>query len=105
MKEKTFARIQYRVTELKLKQPHTPGTPFGFEAKGELAIAVSPIKVEFSRHHRPRRHEHDQDQRRGQFENDVVWRHAPRPDFGMGLMKCADDIRIIFDWLLAVKQP
>ena len=37
----------HRVSELKLKEPHAPGQPFEFDAKGELTIAGVTNKVAF----------------------------------------------------------
>jgi hypothetical protein len=28
----------------------------------------------------------------------------PAPNFGLGLMKCGDDVKIIFDWTLKEKK-
>jgi hypothetical protein len=39
MKQKEFPTIEYRMKEMVLKEPHTSGTPFVFDTKGELTVA------------------------------------------------------------------
>jgi hypothetical protein len=38
MDSKDHPRITFKLSEMTLKQPHTPGTPFQFDSKGELSI-------------------------------------------------------------------
>src|ERR1022692_4369505 len=38
MNEKDHPKIQYRLTEMTLKEPHAPATPFAFDTKGELIV-------------------------------------------------------------------
>jgi polyisoprenoid-binding protein YceI len=52
MKAAEFPRIEYRMTEMTLKEPHAAGTPLEFDTKGELAVAgvtnqiSMPVKIE-----------------------------------------------------------
>jgi len=47
-----FPSIKYQATEMTLKQPHTAGTPFQFDTKGELSIdgvtnaIAMPVSIE-----------------------------------------------------------
>lgn len=52
MKATEFPDIKYHLSEMILKEPHTPGTPLEFETKGDLAVAgvtnqiSMPVKIE-----------------------------------------------------------
>lgn len=105
MKETNFARIEYRITELTLKQPHAPGTPFEFDAKGELTIAGVTNKVDFPVTIAPAGAEKIEIKGEANLKMTAYGITPPAPNFGLGLMKCEDDIKIIIDWLLAKKQP
>ena len=46
MNQKTFPKIEYRLTELVLKDtPHAAGTPFQFDSKGELSMNGTTNKI------------------------------------------------------------
>jgi polyisoprenoid-binding protein YceI len=103
LKETNFARIEYRATELKMSTPHAAGQLFVFDADGELTIAGVTNKINF-----PVTIEAvDADKIKIHGEAKVKMTDygvkPPAPDFGLGLMKCGDDVKIIFDWTLQQK--
>jgi hypothetical protein len=106
MKETNFHRIEYHVTELKLQTPHVAGQPFTFDAKGDLAIAGVTNQVAFPVTIEPL------------GKNAIVIRGAaklkmtdykvtpPAPNIvGLGIMKCGDDIKVLFNWTLLQTPP
>lgn len=101
MKEKNFSRIEYRVTELKLKLPHAKGAAFEFDAKGDLAIAGVTNQVSFPVTITPVGADKIMISGEAKLKMTAFKVPPPAPDFGMGLMKCGDDIKIVFDWVLA----
>ena len=106
MKEANFPRIVYHVTALKLQTPHAAGQPFTFDATGDLAIAGITNKVAFPVTIEPL------------GKNAIVIRGTaklkmtdykvppPAPNIvGLGVMKCGDDIKILFNWTLLQTPP
>jgi len=100
MKEPQFPKIEYRLTELVLKEaPKMPEGPYPFDSKGELVIAgvtnkiampitllrVSPTRVKVS----------------GSTENKMTDYGVtpPAPKLALGALKTGDDIKITFDWV------
>jgi polyisoprenoid-binding protein YceI len=103
MKEEQCKIITYSLTELTFKGPHTPGKPFAFESKGQLLIAGVTNKVSF-----PITIE-CLDAGKIKVSGTAPVKMTdygvtpPAPNFGLGLMKCGDDVKIIFDWTLEKK--
>jgi polyisoprenoid-binding protein YceI len=103
LKAEDFGRIEYTLTEMTFKGPHTAGAPFAFDTTGELSIAGVTNKVSF-----PVTIE--------LLETNKIKVNAtvplkmtsykvdpPEPNIGLGLMRCGDDIKIIIDWTLMRK--
>jgi polyisoprenoid-binding protein YceI len=105
MKETNFPRIEYHVTELKLQQPHLPGQPFLFDARGLLAIAGVTNKVAFPVAIAPLGRDSIKISGTNKLKMTDYKIEPPAPNFGMGLMKCGDDIKVIFDWTLRQIPP
>ncbi len=105
MKETNFSRIEYHTAALTLKQPHAAGAPFEFNATGQLAIAGVTNKVEFPVSIAPGGPDKIRIHGEAALKMTAFGVTPPAPNFGMGLMKCGDDIKVIFDWVLAKKQP
>ena len=105
MKEPQFKRIEYRVSELKLKEPHAPGQPFEFDAKGELTIAGVTNKVAFPVAIQPVGKEQIKISGAAPVKMSDYGIKPPAPNFGLGLMRCGDDVKVIFDWTLVRKNP
>jgi len=106
MKETNFPRIIYQVTALKLKTPHAAGQPFAFDATGNLAIAGVTNTVAFPVTIEPL------------DKGKIVVRGAaslkmtdykvppPAPNIaGLGIMKCGDEVKILFNWTLMQVPP
>lgn len=101
LKSKDFPRIEYHLTELKLKAGHTGGKPFEFDAKGDLAIAGITNKISFpvtivALEKNVIKITGSTKLKMTDFKVD-----PPAPNFGLGLMKCGDEVTIDFDWTLA----
>jgi polyisoprenoid-binding protein YceI len=47
LKADQFSQIEYHLTEMTFKGPHTPGKPFAFDTTGNLSIAGVTNKVSF----------------------------------------------------------
>lgn len=96
--------IEYKLSEMTFKGPHTAGTPFNFDTTGDLAIAGVTNKVSF-----PVTVEVVEP---GKIRVDATVPlkmtsykvDPPAPNIGLGLMKCRDDVKIIIDWTLKVRK-
>jgi polyisoprenoid-binding protein YceI len=103
MNEKDHPKIQYRLTEMKPKEPHAAAKPFEFDTKGELVIngvtnvIVWAVSIE------------SVDKTRLKVVGKIPLKMTdyqvkpPAPDIGLGLIKTGDDITISIEWLVA--QP
>ncbi|MSU19882.1 MAG: YceI family protein [Pedosphaera sp.] len=100
MKQDKFPKIEYRLTELVLKEaPKAPEGPYLFDSKGELTIAgttnkiampvtilrVSPTRLKVSGATNVKMTEYG-----------VT---PPAPKIALGAIKTGDDIKILFDWV------
>jgi polyisoprenoid-binding protein YceI len=104
MRQTNFPAILYKVTELKLKQPRAAGQPFDFDAKGDLAIGGVTNTVTFPVTIAPL------DKTRIKISGTAKLKMTdfkvtpPAPNImGLGMMKCGDDVTIVFDWTLALR--
>src|ERR1039458_8491485 len=105
MKATNYPRIEFHATELKLQQPHAAGQPFVFDAKGELAIAGVTNKVAFPVSIAPLGKDKIKISGTAKLKMTDNKRAPPAPNIGLGLMKCGDDIKILFDWTLLQTPP
>ena len=103
--ETNFPRIIYHVSELKLQQPHLAGKPFGFDAKGDLAIAGVTNKESFPVTIVPLGTNKIVISGEAKFKMTDFKIKPPAPNFGLGMMKCADDVKILFQWTLMETPP
>jgi polyisoprenoid-binding protein YceI len=102
MKQKEFPTIEYRMKEMVLKEPHTSGTPFVFDTKGELTVAgvarTNLMQVAIDRV--------DKDKLKVTGSTNVKMTdfgiQPPSPKMAAGLIKTGDDVKITFEWLLAL---
>lgn len=101
MKEKQHPKIQYRLLEMTLKETPKPGSPYLFDTKGALTVAgvtrtnsmlVTMTPVE---------------QNKLKFTGTTPLKMTdfgmkpPSPALSLGLIKTADDVKIVFEWLTA----
>lgn len=101
MNEKAHPKIQYHLTEMKLKTPHAAATPFEFDTKGELVIngatnvIAMPVTIE------------GVDKAKLKVVGKIPLKmrdykiKPPAPDIGLGLIKTGDGVTISIEWLLA----
>lgn len=107
LKDTQFPRIVYTATQLKLKEGHVAGKPFEFESTGNLSIAgvtniiTMPVTIDTD----------STDKRKIRVKGSAPLKMTafgikpPAPNIGLGLMKCADDVTVTFDWLLILRPP
>jgi polyisoprenoid-binding protein YceI len=105
MKETNYPRIEFHVSELKLQQPRTAGQPFVFDAKGDLAIAGVTNKVAFPVTIVPLGKDKIIISGTAKLKMTGFKIDPPAPNFGLGLMKCGDEIKIVFQWTLMYMPP
>lgn len=100
MNEKEHPKIQYRLTEMKLKEPHAIGSALVFDTNGELVINgitnVIAWPVTFAQI------EKDKLKISGSIRLKMTDYKVkpPAPDIGLGLIKTGDDINISIEWLV-----
>jgi polyisoprenoid-binding protein YceI len=106
LKDTQFPKITYTATQLKLKDGHAAGKPFEFEATGELSIAGVTNKVSFPVTISTDSTDKNKIHVKGSapLKMTAFGITPPAPNIGLGLMKCADDVTITFDWLLKVRS-
>ncbi len=106
MNAKDHPKITYRMTEMKVSEPHTAGTPFQFDTKGELALngvtnAVGmPVTIE------------DAGEGKLKVRGAVGLKMTdfgvkpPAPTIALGMIKTGDEVKISFTWMVvrAAKQ-
>jgi polyisoprenoid-binding protein YceI len=97
MNAKDHPRIQYHLTELALKGPHTAGTPFQFEAKGELSLngvtnkISMPVTIENAATNKLKIS--------GSVPLKMTDYKVP-PPVTVRVFTTVDDVKISFDWLV-----
>ena len=100
LKAKDFPKIECRVTELTAKE-HAAGKPFDFDASGELAIAGKTNKVTFPITIDVPEKDKLKISGTAPVKMTEYGVTPPAPSFGLGLMKCGDEVKIIFEWNVA----
>jgi len=103
MKADDFKMIIYTLSELSFKGPHVAGKPFEFDSKGELAIAGVTNKVSFPITIEPMDGGKIKISGTAPVKMTDYKVDPPAPNFGLGMMKCGDDVKIIFEWVLQKK--
>jgi polyisoprenoid-binding protein YceI len=105
LKQTNYAAIQYKVSELKLVQPHLAGQPFTFDATGNLAIAGVTNKVSFPVTITLVDKTKIKITGSAKLKMTDFKVQPPAPSIaGLGVMKCGDEVTILFDWTLAPRQ-
>ena len=105
MKQKDHPRIEYRLTEMTLKDaPKSPVDPLLFETQGELTVAGVTNKVSMPVTM------HRSDKSKLKFTGTVTVKmtsfgiQPPAPKIALGLISTGDDVKLTFEWLTARKQ-
>jgi polyisoprenoid-binding protein YceI len=100
LKAKDFPKIECYITELTAKE-HTAGKPFDFDATGELAIAGKTNKVTFPVTIDVPEKDKLKISGTAPLKMTEYGITPPAPSFGLGLMKCGDEVKIAFEWTVA----
>jgi len=100
LKEPQFPKIVYTLTELKLKDGHVAGKPFEFESKGEVSISgvTNKVSMPVTIATNPSNTNKILISGSVPLKMTAFGITPPAPNIGLGLMKCADDVEIIFEW-------
>ena len=99
-----FPRIEYTLTGMTFKGPHSAAAPYNFDTTGELTIGGVTNKVSFPITIQTL------DEGKIKLNASVPLKMTsykvdpPAPNIGLGLMKCADDVKIIIDWTLKERK-
>jgi len=97
MNAKDYPRIVYSLHELAFKGPHTPNTPFQFEAKGELSLngvtnkITMPVTIE------------NADKKKLKIIGSVPLKMTDfkvPPPVKLGIFTTVPDVKISFEWIL-----
>ncbi len=104
MKAENFPTIEFILTGLTFKGPHTAGQPFNFDAAGQLSIAGVTNKVSFPITIECLEEGKIKISGSAPVKMTAYGFDPPAPNFGLGLMKCGDDVKINFDWTLKEKK-
>jgi polyisoprenoid-binding protein YceI len=106
LKIQTAPKIEYRLTELTLKEaPKSPTAPLLFDSKGELAVAgvtnqiTMPVTME--------RLEGNKLKTSGSVNLKMTsfGMKPPAPKIALGLISTSDDVKVTFDWLTEKAGP
>ena len=101
MNAKEHPTIEYRSTELTLKEPHVAGTPFDFDTKGDLIVngvtnsIAMPVSIQNAGANKLK------------ISGKVSFKmttYKVTPPVKFGLFKTDDDMTITFEWTVA-KTP
>ena len=104
LKEDDFKRIDFNLTDLTFKPPHASGAPFVFDAAGELAIAGTTNKVTFPITIQPMESNKIKVSGTVPLKMTSFGVTPPAPSFGLGLMRCGDEVKIVFEWTLVERK-
>ncbi|MDB6109650.1 MAG: hypothetical protein JWR69_1400 [Pedosphaera sp.] len=97
-------KIQYRLGEMTLKEPHAAGTPFQFDTKGELVINGTtnqislPVSIE------------NVDKTKLKVIGAIPLKMSdfkikpPAPKIALGAISTGDEVKINFEWLVALPE-
>jgi hypothetical protein len=105
LKTKEFPKIEYRLTELTLKEaPKSADAPLRFESKGQLTVSgvSNPISMPITME--------KTDKGKLKTSGDVTLKMTsfkidpPAPKVALGLISTGDEIKIHFEWLTAMPE-
>jgi polyisoprenoid-binding protein YceI len=106
LKEPQNKRIVYKLTELTLKEaPKAKDAPYVCEAKGDLSVAGVTKPITMTVNILPLA------EKKLKVTGDIALKmtdfkvEPPSPKIALGLIKTGDDIKLIFEWMLAQRKP
>jgi polyisoprenoid-binding protein YceI len=104
MKVKDFDKIQYSLTEMKLKDPNRkPGDPLEFDTKGELTVSGVKKPIDMVVAMRPMGDKLKVTGSKALKMTDFGIK-PPSPTLLGGLIKTSEDVKITFEWMTARKD-
>ncbi len=104
MKAENFPRVDFKLNEMTFKGPHAAGKPFNVDVAGELVIAGATNKASFPVTLEPLEDGKIKVSGSAPVKMTAYGVTPPAPNFGMGLMKVGDDVKVSFDWTLKEKK-
>jgi hypothetical protein len=105
MKEPENKRIIYRLSELTLKEaPKAKDAPYGFEAKGDLAVAGVTNKITMVVNVLPLGEKKLKITGTTNIKMTDFKIEPPSPKIAMGLIKTGDDVKLIFEWVVGQRK-
>ncbi len=106
MKEPENKRIVYRLNELTLKEaPKAKDAPYVFDATGELAVAGVTNKITMVVNVLPLGDKKLKITGTTNLKMTDYKIQPPSPKIAMGLIKTGDDVKLVFEWMLAQRKP
>jgi hypothetical protein len=104
MRETDNKRITYRLTELTLKEAaKAKDAPYVFEAKGDLAVAGVTNPITMTVNVLPLGDKKFKITGSTNLKMTSFKIDPPAPKIALGMIKTGDDVKLIFEWMLA--QP
>jgi hypothetical protein len=105
MKETEYKRIVFHPTELTLKEaPKTKDAPFVFDAQGELAVAGVTNKLAMVVSVVPLGDNKLKVTGTTNLKMTSFKIDPPAPKIALGMIKTGDDVKLIFEWMLAPRK-
>jgi polyisoprenoid-binding protein YceI len=104
MKAGDFPRVEFTLAEMTFKGPHTAGKPFDAEVSGDLVIAGATNKVTFPVTIEPLDEGKIKISGTAPVKMTAYGISPPAPVLAIGTLRCGDDVKIIFDWILKEKK-
>ena len=103
LKEKDHRRIDYRLSEMTLKEaPNTPDAPLVFDTSGELIVAGVTNKIQMP----VSMTRVDKDKFKFTGSTSVkMTSFGIQPPTKLGLFSTGDDVKLTFEWLTSKKEP
>ncbi len=98
-----YPRIEFKLKEMTFKGPHAAGKPFDLTVAGDLAFSGKTNKVSFPVTLEPLDGGKIKISGAAPLKMTAFGVTPPAPNFGLGLMKCGDDVKILFDWTLKAR--
>ena len=104
MKAQDSPRIIFKLTELVLKEPaKSKDAPYVFEAKGDLAVAGVTKSITMPVNVTPLGEKKIKITGTTSLKMTDFKIDPPAPKIALGMIKTGDDVKLIFDWMVAQK--
>ena len=105
MRETENKRIVYHLTELTLKEAaKAKDAPYVFEAKGDLAVAGVTNQITMTVNVLPLSDKKLKITGSTNLKMTAYKIEPPAPKIALGMIKTGDDVKLIFEWMLAQRK-